>query len=70
MGELAAPVYMRSVLTTGISKMISRWGIQASLAFFRSRFTPMRGKPRMADWTMVANAEDKAEPYSKIMRGV
>ena len=25
---------------------------QASVAFFRSRFTPIRGKPRIADWTI------------------
>jgi hypothetical protein len=29
--------------------------LQASVAFFRSRLTPMRGKPRMADLTILGS---------------
>lgn len=52
--DLAAPVYFlqsASMLITGKGKPIQpvRGHSQASVAFFRSRLTPMRGKPRMAD---------------------
>ena len=50
--DLATPVYP-IVSSRGLSNtrelLELEEDVQASVAFFRSRFTPMRGKPRTAD---------------------
>ena len=52
LGDLATPVYP-IVSSRGLSNtrelLELEEDVQASVAFFRSRFTPMRGKPRTAD---------------------
>lgn len=51
--DLAAPVCFYSQPRCSIEKVTpdrrAQGHSQASVAFFRSRLTPMRGKPRMAD---------------------
>src|SRR5690606_37695673 len=47
LGDLAAPVC--GVVSGQRGEADQRRHSQASVAFFRSRLTPMRGKPRMAD---------------------
>ena len=59
LGDLSAPVCGQEVRTGANLRRIQEeekkkgGDSQASVAFFRSRRTPMRGKPRMADWTIL-----------------
>lgn len=58
LGDLASPV-LGVVSTIGSRVESAGRGLQASVAFLRSRLTPMRGNPRTADWTMMATLSDQ-----------
>ena len=51
LGELAAPVCSKDdrSIWGRLGENFHSLNSQASVAFFRSRFAPMRGKPRIAD---------------------
>ena len=53
LGELATPVCSREVRMRANERNARDRNSQASVAFFRSRRTPMRGNPRTADWTIL-----------------
>lgn len=53
LGELATPVCGREVRKRADRTKARGENSQASVAFFRSRRTPMRGNPRTADWTIL-----------------
>jgi hypothetical protein len=53
LGDLSTPVCKEAVSILSQSRWKQSSNSQASVAFLRSRFTPIRGNPRMADWTIL-----------------
>ena len=54
LGELSAPVYKAGKSALELQRLeAGQRHSQASVAFFRSRSTPIRGNPRTADWTIL-----------------
>ncbi len=55
LGELSAPVFGVLAASSDVTDLAGHQlgHLQASVAFFRSRLAPCRGKPRIADWTIL-----------------